>query len=160
MSDPPIRRAVVVPLAPEEAFRLFGPGLASWWPREYTWGHDALETIAIEPHEGGLCHERGPHGFRSDWDGCWPWEPPERLAFRWQIGPGREPVPDPARASAAEALFVAEAEATRVELEHRGFERHGEGGQGYRAALDSEQGWPYILDRYAAAAGTRGDAEG
>jgi hypothetical protein len=37
-------------------------------------------------------------------------------------------------------------------MEHRDFDRHGEGAEGYRAALASEQGWPYILGRYAAAA--------
>ena len=36
----------------------------------------------------------------------------------------------------------------RVELEHRGFDRHGEGGDGYEAALASEQGWPFMLGRY------------
>jgi hypothetical protein len=58
VSPATIRRAVVVSLAPEEAFRLFGLGLASWWPREYTWGQEAVESIAIEPHEGGFCVER------------------------------------------------------------------------------------------------------
>lgn len=158
MASDSSNHAVVVPLAPEEAFRLFGPGLQSWWPREYTWGDDALETIAIEPREGGFCYELGPDGFRSDWGRVLVWEPAERLAFCWQIGPGREPVPDPARASEVDVRFIAEdAEQTRIELEHRGFERHGEGGEGYRAALGSEQGWPYILDRYASAAGVRGD---
>jgi len=42
--------------------------------------------------------------------------------------------------------------ATLVELEHRGFERHGEGGRGYREALGSPQGWAYILGRFAGAA--------
>jgi uncharacterized protein YndB with AHSA1/START domain len=160
MAADSISRAVVVPLPPEEAFRLFGPGLQRWWPREYTWGQEALDAIAIEPREGGFCYERGPHGFRCDWGRVLAWEPPRRLLFSWQIGPGREPVPDPAKASEVEVRFVAEeAEATRVELEHRGFDSHGEGGDAYRAALDSEQGWPYILDRYAAAGGSR-DAEG
>jgi uncharacterized protein YndB with AHSA1/START domain len=160
MASDAIRAAVVVPLAPEQAFRLFAPGLASWWPREYTWGQEALETIAIEPHEGGFCYERGPHGFRSDWGRVLAWEPPKRLRFTWQIGPGREPLPDPARASEVQVTFVGEeADATRVELEHREFERHGEGGGGYRAALGSEQGWPYILDRYAAAASARRDGD-
>jgi len=160
VSADPIQRAVVVPLAREEAFRLFGPGFASWWPQEYTWAQDVLETIAIEPREGGRCFERGPHGFECDWGRVLNWEPAARLAFSWQIGPKREPVPDPEKASEVEVRFVAEqATETRVELEHRGFDRHGEGGGGYRAALDSEQGWPYILDRYAAAAGARGEPD-
>jgi hypothetical protein len=41
--------------------------------------------------------------------------------------------------------------ATRVQLEHRGFMRHGPCGLAYRAAFSSPVGWPYILNRYAAA---------
>jgi hypothetical protein len=32
---------------------------------------------------------------------------------------------------------------------HRGFARHGEGGQAYRLGLASPQGWPFMLDRSA-----------
>ena len=77
--------------------------------------------------------------------------------FTWQISPGREPQPDPAKASEVEVRFVGEASgATTVELVHRGFARHGEGGDGYRRALRSEQGWPYILGRLAEAASENG----
>jgi uncharacterized protein YndB with AHSA1/START domain len=79
------------------------------------------------------------------------WDPPRRLAFSWQISPGREPIPDPKKASEVELRFGEEGpRSTRIEFEHRGFSRHGEGAEGYREAMGSEQGWPYILDRYAA----------
>ena len=39
---------------------------------------------------------------------------------------------------------------TRVELEHRGFARQGEGADEYRRLM-GEQGWPYALERYARA---------
>jgi uncharacterized protein YndB with AHSA1/START domain len=77
-------------------------------------------------------------------------DPPHRLAFSWQIGPGREPVPDPTRAGQVEVAFrPADNRRTRVRLEHRGFERHGPEGAGYRDAMASDRGWPYILDRFA-----------
>lgn len=101
-----------------------------------------------------MCSEVGPHGFRCDWGRVLAAERPKRLRFTWQIGPSREPVPDPERASVVDVRFLAEgADSTRVEVEHHAFERHGEAAQGYRDALASEQGWPYMLGRYAAAAG-------
>ncbi len=54
-------------------------------------------------------------------------------------------------ASEVEVLFEPEGQGTRVELSHRAFERHGDDGESYCAALGSEQGWRYILERYATA---------
>jgi uncharacterized protein YndB with AHSA1/START domain len=150
----PVRLALTVPVGAERAFELFTEGLATWWPREYSWSGEVLEDIGIEAREGGFCFELGPGGFRCDWGTVRAWEPPERLVLAWQIAPSRAPEPNPERASEVEVGFAPEGpERTRVELEHRGFERHGDEAPGYRDALASEQGWPYILDRYAAAAG-------
>ena len=145
--------SITVPVAPERAFACFTEGMGSWWPPEYTWAQQTLEEIAIEPHEGGRCFERGRHGFSCDWGRVVACEPPGRLLFTWQISPQRVPQPDPDRASLVEVRFRAAAgAATVVELEHRDFDRHGEGAAGYRAAMDSPQGWPLILERFAAAA--------
>jgi uncharacterized protein YndB with AHSA1/START domain len=147
-----VRRTLTVPASPDRAFAVFTAKLASWWPPEYTWAGDVLDAIAIEPREGGRCFERGPHGFECDWGRVLVWDPPGRLVFTWQISPTRVPEPDPAKASEIEVRFAAEGSATtRVAFDHRGFERHGESGAGYRDALDSPQGWTYILDRYASA---------
>ena len=60
------------------------------------------------------------------------------------------PEPDPDRAGEVEVRFEPDGgDGTRVELVHRGFERHGEGAADYRAAMDSEQGWDFILGRFA-----------
>lgn len=49
--------------------------------------------------------------------------------------------------------FIAEsAGRTRVELEHRHFERHGAGAEALPAAVGSENGWPAILHSYGEAA--------
>jgi uncharacterized protein YndB with AHSA1/START domain len=97
-----IHQIMTVPMSVEHAFKIFAEGLASWWPAEYTWSQDVLETIAIEPGEGGRCFERGPHNFECDWGRVLTWEPPHRLAFTWQISPKREPEPNPAKASEVE----------------------------------------------------------
>jgi hypothetical protein len=67
----------------------------------------------------------------------------------WQIGPTRVPEPDPARASEVEVRFIpAGPETTRVSVEHRGFERHGDGAEEYAAGMTG--GWERLLGRYAA----------
>jgi uncharacterized protein YndB with AHSA1/START domain len=144
-----IRRTVRVHASVERAFGQFVE-LQSWWPREYTWSQDTLERIGIEPGSGGHCYEAGPHGFHCDWGTVTVWDPPRRLVFLWQISPERTPEPNPARASEVELRFVAEgAQETRLELEHRAFERHGAGGQRYRDGLAAAEGWTRMLDRFA-----------
>jgi uncharacterized protein YndB with AHSA1/START domain len=156
-----IRRTFTVPVAPERAFAAFTDGLATWWPPEFTWSGDVLDTIGIEPRRDGFCFERGPHGFTVHWGRVLVWEPPGRLVLTWQISPRRVPEPDPARASEVEVRFAAGAgQRTRVELEHRGFRRHGDEGEAYRAGM--EGGWDQLVERFAAvlAGGTHNDGPG
>lgn len=144
-----VRSIVTVALPAERAFAFFTEHFTLWWPREYTWGREALEEIGLERREGGFCFERGPHGFRCDWGRILAWEPPRRLVLAWQISPRHEPEPNPARASTVEITFLAETPMqTRVVLDHRDFERHGEEAAEYRAALASREGWSSILDRF------------
>jgi uncharacterized protein YndB with AHSA1/START domain len=148
-----VRHSVMVDAPAERAFSFFVE-LAKWWPAKYTWADKDLETIAIEPRAGGLCYERSSGGRQTRWGRVATWDPPHRLVFTWEISPTRAVERDPARASEVEVRFEDQGEgATRVELEHRGFTRHGEGAAGYREAMNSPAGWPYILERYAGAVG-------
>lgn len=71
----------------------------------------------------------------------------------WQIGPHREPVPDPERASTVEIQFDPHGDdECLVTVVHRDFERHGAGAAAYEEAMNSAQGWPLILQRFATAA--------
>jgi len=149
--SPDVQVTVTVAAPPERAFDLFTDGLGEWWMPEYTWsGPLALSKIGIEPREGGLCYEIGPYGFRVDWGRVVTWAAPHRVVFTWQISPNRVPEPDPIRASEVEVLFTPEGEGTRVELTHRGFDRHGDGAQAYRGGMSV--GWQQLLGRYAATA--------
>jgi uncharacterized protein YndB with AHSA1/START domain len=150
----PVRNSVTVAQGPPEAFALFAEHFGSWWPREYTWAQETLQRIGIEPRVGGRCYEIGPYAFHSDWGRVLVWDPPHRLQVAWQISPRREPEPNPVKASEVEVRFEPVPDGgTQVVLEHRGFERHGPDGAAYREALAAPRGWPWILGRYAAAAG-------
>jgi uncharacterized protein YndB with AHSA1/START domain len=147
-----IRQSLLVPTDAATAFSVFTRRFETWWPREYTWSQAALETIGITPHVDGMCFEIGPHGFRCDWGRVLTWNAPHRLVFAWQIGPHREPVPDPARASTVSVSFDERTPGTtEVTLIHDGFDRHGADAPMYRDALASQEGWPFILGRFAAA---------
>jgi uncharacterized protein YndB with AHSA1/START domain len=143
-----LRSSLLVPTPADRAFAVFTGALTDWWVPEYTWsGPGALAELGVEPRTDGMLYEIGPYGFRIDWGRVLTWEPPRHLVFVWQIGPDRVPVPDPARASEVEVLFVPEgADQTRVEVEHRHFDRHGAAAEGYRHALTA--GWHELLSRY------------
>jgi uncharacterized protein YndB with AHSA1/START domain len=146
-----LRTSVSVSIPPERAFALFTDGLARWWIPEFTWsGPDALARIGIEPHEGGLCYELSSYGLRLDWGRVLTWEAPHRLSFTWHISPQRLPQPDAAHASQVAVQFRSADAGTKVELEHRRFDRHGPGAEEYRDQMVG--GWEELLTRYVAAA--------
>jgi uncharacterized protein YndB with AHSA1/START domain len=144
-----VRAEVGVPCSPAEAFALFALRMGSWWPREFTWSQDSLELFGLEPRAGGACFEVGPYGFRCDWGRVLTWSPPQALTLCWQVGPDRAPEPDPSKASEVHVrIEPRDHRGSHVSVEHAGFERHGPGGNDYRAGM--QKGWAYLLERYAA----------
>lgn len=145
----PIAHDVEVPLGVEEAFSFFTEWFHAWWPREYSWSQDSLVSIGIEPRTGGRCTELGPNNFQCDWGQVLAYRPPDKLTISWQISARREPQPDPRNASVVDVTFSElGASRTLVRLKHSDLQKHGEGAQAYREALDSEWGWPFILGRF------------
>lgn len=144
-----ITKKFKVSVSAKEAFETFVDHFSSWWPKEYTWSQGALATIGIEPKKGGLCYEKGPHGFRCDWGRVTEFEPPYKIVFTWQISPERVPVPDPEKASVIEINFNEKnAWDTEINFKHHHFSRHGKGGKQYKEMMGSDQGWEYILNLY------------
>lgn len=135
-------------IARDKAFQKFLNELNAWWPKEYTWSKDKLVEIKIDVQKDGLCTEMGPFGFRCDWGRVTELVENERLKLKWQIGPHREPVPDPEKASEIEMVFSKNGKGTKVYFEHRDFENHGKGAEAYREMMAGTQGWDYILDTY------------
>jgi uncharacterized protein YndB with AHSA1/START domain len=146
-----IQASIVVEAPRDRAFSVFVEQFDRIKPREHNLlAVDIAETV-FEPRAGGHIYDRGVDGSECRWARVLAYEPPDRVVFSWDISPQWTVETDPANASEVEVRFVAEtAERTRVELEHRNLDRHGEGWEGVRAGVDSESGWPLYLDRYAA----------
>ncbi|PKD20836.1 hypothetical protein APR41_12395 [Salegentibacter salinarum] len=144
-----IRKKLFVRIVKGEAFNKFVNEINQWWPKDYSWSGDELKEIKIDASKDGLCTEIGPFGFRCDWGRVTQINVNEKIELKWQIGPNREPIPDPEKASELEIAFIENGNSTTlVELEHRLFEKHGEMGEDYFKMMDSEQGWEFILDNY------------
>jgi uncharacterized protein YndB with AHSA1/START domain len=153
-----VRTAVVVDTPVEHAFRVFTERFDQIKPREHNMlGVDIAESV-FEPHVGGRVYDRGVDGSECQWARVLAYEPPNRIVFSWDISPRWQIETDPARTSEVEVRFIAEGSArTRVELEHRNLDRHGDGWQGTREGVEGDQGWPLYLARFAAVAGDAAD---
>ena len=76
---------------------------------------------------GGRIYERTANGVEHEWGEVTVWQPPARLAYLWYLGRDR------AHATEVEIRFLAQgAVATRIEIEHRGWERLGPGSGSWR----------------------------
>lgn len=153
MSLDPVRQEIVIDVSPERAFRVFTEEHGAWWPlATHHIGAQAPTTAIIEPRVGGRWFERATDGAECLWGKVLTWDPPARLVLAWQIGADFKY--DEALVTEVEVRFVAmEPARTRVEFEHRYFERAGARAQDLRRAVNS--GWPGILKLYAQRAAAR-----
>jgi uncharacterized protein YndB with AHSA1/START domain len=125
--------------------------MASWWPPEHHILEADLAEMVFEPRAGGHIYDRGTDGSECRWARVLAYEPPSRLVFSWDINLQWKLQTDPDRTSEVEVRFVAEgADRTRVELEHRKLERHGEGWEQMRDMIGSPSGWGGTLQQFAA----------
>jgi uncharacterized protein YndB with AHSA1/START domain len=152
-----IRMEVVVDAAQDRAFKLFTERFDQIKPREHNMlGVDIAESV-FEPRAGGRVYDRGIDGSECQWARVLAYEPPDRIVFTWDISPYWQIETDLARASEVEIQFIAESEErTRVMLEHRHLDRHGDGWEGLRAGVEGDAGWPLYLARYAEQVATSG----
>jgi uncharacterized protein YndB with AHSA1/START domain len=145
-----VRAEVVVSAPVQRAFRVFTEEMASWWHPEHHILQGELAKMVIEPRVGGRVYDLGADGTECTWARVLAFEPPHRLVLRWDISPRWEIETDLEKTSEVVVTFVAEDDrTTRVELEHRHLDRHGEGWEGERDAVGSPGGWPGGLRRFA-----------
>ena len=149
-ADTSVRTSIVVEAPVVRAFKVFTEDFGSFKPREHNMlGVEIAETV-FEPRVGGFLYDRGVDGSVCRWARVLAYDPPDRVLLSWDISPQWQIEADPLKTSEWEVRFIAEtSQRTRVEIEHRNLERHGEGWQGVREGVAGDQGWPLYLRRYA-----------
>jgi uncharacterized protein YndB with AHSA1/START domain len=146
-----VRRSVVVEAPIDRAFKAFTEEFDRVKPREHNMLSVAIAETVFERRVGGHLYDRGVDGSEWRWGRVLAYEPPDRIVFTWDISPHWQIETDRDRSSEVEVRFIAETpERTRVQLEHRYLDRHGEGWEGLRAEVGGDGGWPLYLERYAA----------
>jgi uncharacterized protein YndB with AHSA1/START domain len=152
-----VRHSVVVDAPLDTAFRVFTEDFGRFKPPEHNLLAVEIAETVFEPRAGGSLYDRGVDGSECRWGRVMIYEPPRRIVVSWDIGPTWQIETDAERTSEFEVRFTSETpERTRVELEHRNLERHGDGWEGVRDGVAGDQGWPLYLRRYADLIGSEG----
>ena len=147
----PIRQSVVVGRPVAETFALFTERLDTWWPlATHSIAADTFEnrvtaeSITFEQRPGGRVVERMSDGTEAAWGTLLVWEPPHRFVMTWNPTLLDRPETE------VELRFSDAGQgATRIELEHRGWELLDDGP---RLRAGYGDGWAALLERFAAAA--------
>lgn len=138
-----VRESVRVGLDLDEAFELFTDGINQWWPLDegFSFGGDRARSIHLEPWLDGRLYELWDDGDSFETGRVIECDPPRRIVFTWRDAENRGEME-------VEVSFLTEDEGTRVQVEHRGFERLGPDGANLAAGYAG--GWPRVLQSYRA----------
>jgi uncharacterized protein YndB with AHSA1/START domain len=137
----PIQISFDVECPVTHAFEVWTERISSWWPRSHTVSGQDDADVVLERRVGGRIYERTTAGDELDWGEVTAFEPPRRLSYLWHI-----------RRDRAEATEVAisftpiDEGTTRVEIEHRGWERLGAESDTWRDR--NYAAWGTLLPRY------------
>jgi uncharacterized protein YndB with AHSA1/START domain len=136
-----LTKTITVDLPVEDAFRLYTEGIAAWWPFDtHSLGEHEVETVVLEPREGGRLYERTKAGEERDWGSVVVWEPPHTLVHTWHLSRPEE------SAQRVEVRFRPDGSRTQVELVHTGWEKLGDAAAESFGTYDT--GWDYVLGKY------------
>ena len=139
----PLRMSFEVACPAEHAFRVWTSGIATWWPPDHTVSGRPARVV-LEAGVGGRIFEQAADGAEHEWGQVTVWQPPARVAYLWYLGRDR------ADATEVEIRFLARgADATRVEIEHRGWERLGADAGVWRDR--NRAGWQSLLPHFVTA---------
>ena len=142
----PIRLAARVRRPIADAFRLFTEEIGNWWPAQTHHTRGPVVGMVFEGRVGGRLIEVCADGVTVPFGEVLAWEPPHRVVFSWH------PSVQPTTPTEIEVRFSAEVDgATRVEVEHRGWERLRD--RAHQQRTSYLNGWPTVWARFLAAAG-------
>lgn len=142
----PLRIEFDVACSVEHAFAVWTSGISTWWPSDHTVSGAPDLQIILEGEVGGRIFERTPNGVEHDWGEVTGWDPPRALRYLWHLRRDRSD------ATEVEIRFLPAGEAdTRIEIEHRGWERLGEAAEQWRN--QNHAGWTSLIPHYRAALG-------
>ncbi|MGZ4184310.1 MAG: SRPBCC domain-containing protein [Solirubrobacteraceae bacterium] len=143
----PIQISFDVDCPVAHAFEVWTAGISNWWPRSHTVSAQDDTDVVLERRVGGRIYERTTAGDEHDWGEVTTFEPPRRLSYLWHIRHDR------ADATEVAVSFTSIDEGTtRVEIEHRGWERLGAEGDAWRDR--NYAAWGTLLPRYRDALNT------
>ncbi len=147
----PIKQSIVVEAPIERAFKVFTEDFGSFKP---TRAHSALPSPSQRPCSSLGSEDTSVIGVSTAANAagrvCWPLNRQIALLLSWDISPRWQIETDPEKTSEWEVRFIAETPSrTRLELEHRHLERHGQGWEGVREGVEGDQAWPLYLKRFA-----------
>ena len=137
-----IRKSIHVKRSVEDSFRLFTRDIGKWWPLKqgFSFGGERADQIHLEPRQGGRFFERFTDGEEYQVGTVTACTPPSHVVFSWKAPSWDAP-------TEVEVRFTAEGDGTRVDVEHRGWERTG----AEKESGGYDKGWDTVLARYAAA---------
>lgn len=139
----PLWLSFEVACSADHAFAVWTSGIGTWWPPDHTVSGQA-DVVVLESGIGGRIYERTADGVEHDWGEVTVWDPPDRLSYLWHIGHDRSD------ATEVEIRFVSQDPATtRIEIEHRGWDRLGAVGAERRH--QNRNGWQTLLPTFQAA---------
>ncbi len=120
----PLRMSFDVACSVEHAFDVWTNRIDTWWPPDHSVSGEPDIEVHLQGEVGGRIYERTADGTEHDWGEVTQWTPPTRLAYLWHLRRDRTD------ATEVEITFVADGpDATRVEIEHRGWEQLADGQQ-------------------------------
>jgi Activator of Hsp90 ATPase homolog 1-like protein len=132
----PLRISFDVACPADHAFQVWTSGIGTWWPPDHTVS-GGPEHIVLTSGVGGRIYERSADGTEHEWGEVTVWQPPTRLVYLWYLGRDR------ADATEVEIRFQAQGGHTRVDIEHRGWDRVGE-----QWRDRTRIGWQTLLPHY------------